>query len=72
VQDLRKLRDNGNNLEGLEYHHLGEMTIQESLHHWLQLQKAFEWQLQQTEGLFSEQRRKALAELQARLHRLVE
>jgi hypothetical protein len=39
---------------------------------WLQLQKAFEWQLQQTEELFSKQRRNALAELQARLHRLVE
>lgn len=72
VRDLRQLRENWNGIEELEYHRLRETSIQESIQQWLQLQKAFEWQLQQTEQLFSEQRRKALAELQARVHRLVE
>lgn len=72
VQDLKQLRKNWDGIAGLEYYRLRETTVQESIQQWLQLQKAFEWQLQQTEELFSDQRRKALAELQARIHRLVE
>jgi len=72
VQDLKQLRENWNDIAEFEYHRLRETSIQESIQQWLQLQKAFEWQLQQTEKLFAEQRRKALADLQARLHRLIE
>jgi len=72
VRDLRQLRENWNDIEKLEINRLRGTSIQESIQQWLQLQQAFEWQLQQTEQLFSEQRRKALAELQARLHQLVE
>jgi len=72
VRDLRQLRENWNDIEELEYHRLRETTVQESIQQWLQLQHSFEWQLQQTEELFSDQRRKALAELQSRIHRLVE
>jgi hypothetical protein len=72
VQDLKQLRENWDGIAGLEYHRLRETTVQESIQQWLQLQKAFEWQLQQTEELFSDQHRKALVELQTRLHRLVE
>jgi hypothetical protein len=55
-----------------ETSHLRAMSIQESVRQWLELQAAFEWQLQQTAHLFEEDRRKALAELQARLHCLVD
>jgi hypothetical protein len=48
------------------------MTLEESIGQWAQLQRAFEWQLQQTARLFEQDRRAALAELQTRLHRLIE
>ena len=47
-------------------------TVQESLNQWLVLQSAFEWQLQKTKQLFENDRRQALVQLQARLHRLIE
>lgn len=47
-------------------------TIENSVGHWVGLQTAFEWQLQQTATLFEQDRRTALAELQARLQRLVD
>jgi hypothetical protein len=47
------------------------MTVQESLEHWIQLQRAFEWQLQQTAEIFETERRVALVDLQKRLQRLV-
>jgi hypothetical protein len=45
--------------------------VQESLEQWFQLQRAFEWQLQQTAELFESDRRAALVELQKRLQCLV-
>jgi hypothetical protein len=47
------------------------MTIAESVRQWARLQTAFEWQIQKTESLFQQTRRDSLAELQARLRRLV-
>ncbi|MGE5224204.1 MAG: hypothetical protein ACM3PY_17340 [Omnitrophica WOR_2 bacterium] len=47
-------------------------TIEESIDQWVELQKAFEWQLQQTAALFEQDRRAALVELQARLQRLAD
>jgi hypothetical protein len=44
--------------------------MQESLLHWLELQRAFEFQLKNTEALFATERRIALADLQKRLQRL--
>ena len=46
------------------------ISIQESLRQWVELQTAFEWQLQQTAELFGRDRWVALTELQARLRRL--
>lgn len=51
---------------------LRAMTMQESLMQWFELQRAFEWQLKNTEVLFSAERRAALAELQNRLLSLKE
>jgi len=51
---------------------LRDTTIQESIRVWVELQTAFEWQLQQTTTLFEQDRRTALAELQARLRHLVD
>lgn len=48
------------------------LTIEESIHQWVRLQTAFEWQLQQTATLFEQDRRAALEELQAQLERLVD
>jgi hypothetical protein len=49
---------------------LRSMSIQESFEQWLALQQTFEPQLQETTALFAEERRQALANLQARLQRL--
>jgi hypothetical protein len=51
---------------------LRAVPVQDSIHQWLQLQSAFEWQLQQTASLFEQDRRAAMVELQARLLRLIE
>jgi hypothetical protein len=50
----------------------GITSCQESLNQWMEMQTAFEWQLQQTAYLFEQDRRDALAELQARLRLLVD
>jgi hypothetical protein len=46
------------------------MTVQESLRLYASMQKAYEWQLQQSASTFASERRAALIELQARLNRL--
>jgi hypothetical protein len=51
---------------------LREMTAQQSLLHYLELQASMEWQLQKTAGFFEDHRRQALIELQSRLSSLVE
>jgi hypothetical protein len=50
---------------------LSGMTIRESIQQYQELQSTFEWQMQQTAGLFEANHRRALIELQARLHQLV-
>jgi hypothetical protein len=70
VANLDVLRKGFNLLEWEETRLLRAMTIQESLRQWVELQRAFEWQLRQTAALFAQDRFDALAELQARLRRL--
>jgi hypothetical protein len=48
------------------------MTIRESVRQWLQLQLAFEWQLQRTAPLFEAERRAALIDLQSRFIQLAD
>ena len=57
-------------LETEEIRLLRANSMEESLNQWIQLQEAFEWQLQQTADLFGPERRKAIIELQDRLFRL--
>ena len=71
MPDLTILREGWDLIEQEELRLLRAMTIQESLDHWLQLQRAFEWQLTNTADLFEGQRHTALVELQSRLYRLV-
>ena len=71
MRDLSALREVGDALEEEETRLLRALTVQESLRQWLELQMAFEWQLQQTAHLFAQDRWDALAELQARLQKLV-
>lgn len=68
--DLGRLRKDWESLDSRETRLPQAITVQESLHRWIELQVAFEWQLQQTAALFERDRRAAMAELQARLRRL--
>jgi hypothetical protein len=70
VQDLGKLREGWDFAESENTRLLRDMTVQEGLQQWSRLQRAFEWQLQQTAELFEQERREALIELQARINRL--
>jgi len=72
MRDLRILREGQEWAEQEAIHLLRCMTIQESLRQWAILQAAFEPHLLATQALFAEERRQALAELQARLRRLAE
>jgi hypothetical protein len=72
MQDLKILRQGREWAEQEAIHLLRRMTIQESLRQWAMLQAAFEPHLLATQALFVEERRQALAELQARLRRLAE
>jgi hypothetical protein len=72
VEDLSVLREGFNSLQKEEILLLRAMTIEESIRQWVELQTAFESQLQQTASLFERDRQAALAELQARLQRLVD
>jgi hypothetical protein len=72
MQDLTALRQESDAHEEEMILRLRATTIQESVRQWVQLQEAFEPQLQATAHLFAEERRQALADLQAKLYRLVE
>jgi hypothetical protein len=72
VGNLSDLRENAGGLQHEESLLLQVTSIQESLRQWVNLQSAFEWQLQQTAKFFERDRRDALAELQARLHLLID
>ena len=67
VNDLSILRNNWDAHDWDDDSPLEATTIQERLHQWIELQVAFEWQLQQTATLFEQDRWAALIELQARL-----
>lgn len=72
MSELRSLREGWDELEAVETRLLRGMSIQESARQLLVLQEAFEPQFRQTAALFAPERWAALAELQARLHRLTE
>ena len=72
MRNLSVLRDDRDLFYGEETRLLRALTIQEGLKQWLELQTAFEGQLQQTATLFEQDRWNSLADLQARLGRLVE
>jgi hypothetical protein len=72
VYHLSVLRESGDAFQLEQTLLLRAVPVQESIRQWLQLQLAFEWQLQQTASLFEQERWTALAELQARLQRLVD
>ena len=72
MRKLSALRGGWEMVEAEETRLLRRMTIQESVRDWLMLQRSFETQLQQTAAIFGPERRAALAQLQARLHRLAE
>lgn len=72
MRRLRRLPESEKMFQREETLLLRSMSLQESIQHWLQLQSAFEWQLKCTTGFFAEERYKALAELQARLQRIIE
>jgi len=65
--NLRRARDGWEAVEAVKDRLLRQMTIQESLRHLLELQRAFEPQLRQTEHLFRAERQAYLEELQRRL-----
>ena len=65
--NLNRVRDGWDEVEAEETRLLRQMTVQESLRHYLALQQAFEPQLQQTEELFRAERLAYLEELQRRL-----
>ena len=72
MRKLSALRGGWEVVEAEETRLLRRMTIQESVRDWLMLQRSFEAQLQKTATLFGPECRAALAQFQARLHRLAE
>jgi len=64
---LNRVREGWDEIEAEETRLLRQMTVQESLRHYLALQRAFEPQLQQTESFFRAERLAYLEELQRRL-----
>lgn len=71
MSNLSIVRESWNLAQKEEKRLLRSLTVQESLDQWLQLQRAFEWQLQQTAEIFETDRRTALVDLQKRLQSLV-
>ena len=72
MRGLASLREGWDEVEGFETQWLRALSVQESAAQWLDLQQAFEYQLQQTAEIFAADRWQALVELQDRLHRLAE
>ena len=63
MRELSAVRDDWNAFEAEETRLLRNLTVQESLRQWLDLQRAFEPQLWQTAALFAQERQAALVEL---------
>jgi hypothetical protein len=72
MRDLSTVRQGWEQINQAEARLDTQMTAQQSFRQWLQLQAAFESQLLRTATIFGSERIAALAELQARLRRLVE
>ena len=72
MRDLSALREGWETIEAEETRLLRALTVQESVHQWLMLQRTFEFQLQSTAALFASERQAALARLQSRLHLIAE
>ena len=72
VLNISVLREVSDSLQRERILLLRNTPVQESIRHWLHLQSAFEWQLQQTAMLFAHKRWTVLIELQARLQLLAD
>jgi hypothetical protein len=70
MYDLRSISQQRDQHQAEEIESLRHMTVQESIQLYASMQRAFEWQLQQSAPFFAAERRSALVELQARLNRL--
>jgi hypothetical protein len=65
--NISRVRDGWDEIKAEETRLLRRMTVEESLEHFITLQRAFEPQLRQTESLFRAERLAYLEELQRRL-----
>ncbi len=72
MNSLKRIREGWDALEAEKTRLLRQMTVQESVAQYLELQRALEPQYLQTEALFRPDRMAYLAELQRRLLRLAE
>jgi hypothetical protein len=70
MRDLNAIREGWEEIEQIEARLASRMSPQESLRHWLRLQRTFELHLRETSELFGPERASALAELQNRLRRV--
>ena len=68
--DLSRIRDGWQQIEAQKARLLEPRSVEESVAQWLELQRAFEAQLEQTDALFRGQRMAHLLEPQDRLCRL--
>ncbi len=68
--NLSRVREGWDEIAVEETRLLRRMTVKESLHHFLVLQRTFESQLKQTESLFRAERREYLENLQKQLSML--
>jgi hypothetical protein len=67
MMDLSRIRQGWTEIEALETQLLRRLTVQQGVKQYLALQREFEPQLQETEGIYRQKRIEALAQLQARL-----
>ncbi len=70
MDNLRIIRDRPDELYSVETRLLKSLPVIESLRTWARLQKAFEWQLQQSAEFFEAGHRESLIELQSRIKKL--
>lgn len=67
MMELSQARQGWEEIDALETQLLRRLTVQQGILQYLALQREFEPQLQETEGIFRQQRIQALTQLQARL-----
>ena len=67
MMDLSRARQDWTEIELIKTQLLRQLTLEQGMQQYLALQSEFEPQLQETEGVFRQQRIHALTQLQARL-----